>query len=746
MALHCGGRDKLEGLTTAQVCEQLVKPNTVADKSFCSVLLTQNSNIFPANWFISHSWQYLFLDVVDAIHDFSRTSKISEHQVWIWLDIFSLPQHQRTTVESEWLKTTFTQSIADMKNVLMVLSPWNQPITLTRAWCVFELYACTATNSSFNVAIPPREADAFTESLGDPNIFYQTLASISSENCTATEPADLVAIRKAITETTGFNALDRAVLSLLTEWMVRVVEDEAQLLSTEWDGKPNLDSIAAKATLGKLYFETGQYHKARPLLEDATSIANKLLGRNHPVSQHLEDEMTALCFRTGSLTLAGLMCRSRLEEKRKQLGEYHRDTLWSMNMLGDIYEAAGEYDSAEHCHLECVRRAREALGDYDLDTVKFSARLATTYLGQNRVEKARELFTFCVAYGKERWPRNHPINQRFVYGLGHATLLAGHVRGAQPLLEESAGRFAVVLGDGHPGTIRCNLSLAQVYDAEQEYEKSLPLYLKLVERSRQALGDMHRVTLEAMCALGFWYYERKEFEKAEPLLADCVDLGLKLGAVAVACGEVEKGAASLKDCLQQVEGKFGDDHSEALECLGSLASAYTHMGKYDRAIELCSRANERAKRMYGVSHGTTRRFGEMLVSVRRDGGDRGTGGDSGARVAEKKSNEVRGDGTTATMLAESTAPGTRHDIDKGGDSNGDSSEGAREDVCDRSGSGRELGINVGGFKEATAALTENAALRNENADVVGDAAMPETKSDDKIHVHSTAGEGVSDGG
>ncbi|KAJ3044938.1 Kinesin light chain 3 [Rhizophlyctis rosea] len=121
---------------------------------------------------------------------------------------------------SEWLQNTFMHIISNVGSVLMILTPWDQPITLTRAWCVYELYVCAQIKSAFHIALPPTEQTRFRDSLQkDPQIFYQTFVQVKSEKAQATKIEDLLAIQKAVRDSVGFRTLDGMVLSLLTQWM-----------------------------------------------------------------------------------------------------------------------------------------------------------------------------------------------------------------------------------------------------------------------------------------------------------------------------------------------------------------------------------------------------------------------------------------------------------------------------------------------------------------------------------------------
>lgn len=121
--------------TTTDVCNNFLKPCTEAKgQSYVEYLTEKKSpDVGRATVFISNAWKYNFLDVVDALqHHFSR-----EPDVYIWFDLFSNNQHKAPNLPFEWWSDTFKNAIGKLGRVVMVLSPWNNPIPFTRAWCLW---------------------------------------------------------------------------------------------------------------------------------------------------------------------------------------------------------------------------------------------------------------------------------------------------------------------------------------------------------------------------------------------------------------------------------------------------------------------------------------------------------------------------------------------------------------------------------------------------------------------------------
>jgi hypothetical protein len=137
---ECGGLTSLQGLTTADVSEKYIKPFTKdLQISYCEKLKnSNNSGVKKATVFISHAWQFLFLNVVNSIKNHFK--HYTNDEVILWFDLFSNNQHHAPELDFTWWSTTFKSAIERLGHTVLILSPWNDPIPLTRVWCLYEIY------------------------------------------------------------------------------------------------------------------------------------------------------------------------------------------------------------------------------------------------------------------------------------------------------------------------------------------------------------------------------------------------------------------------------------------------------------------------------------------------------------------------------------------------------------------------------------------------------------------------------
>jgi len=175
-----GGEVAFEGLTTGDVKERFILPQTQATQlSLCGQMMRAgDARVRAATWFVSHAWRCKFLDMTRALETFFADQG---GVIIIWLDLFSTSQHSTFARPPEWWQQTFCAAIGRMGRMVMVMTPWDNPVALTRAWCLIELYACRSSGSQLGIAFPPSERARFLEDIVEKkDVFYGMLSKASA--------------------------------------------------------------------------------------------------------------------------------------------------------------------------------------------------------------------------------------------------------------------------------------------------------------------------------------------------------------------------------------------------------------------------------------------------------------------------------------------------------------------------------------------------------------------------------------
>lgn len=111
----------------------------------------------------------------------------------------------------------------------MILSPWRDPIPLTRAWCLWELYCTATTHAKFEIALSPTEVEDFQYALvNDFSSVNTMIAKVDSRNSEAFSPDDKQQIFEAITSSVGFDTINSIVFNevlLSVQYIMYVYSD-----------------------------------------------------------------------------------------------------------------------------------------------------------------------------------------------------------------------------------------------------------------------------------------------------------------------------------------------------------------------------------------------------------------------------------------------------------------------------------------------------------------------------------------
>ena len=278
---ECGGRSLLKGLSTSDICEKHVKPLTFGLKSsYCDYVKTINPNsVDEAQVFISHAWKYKFLDVVDTLrHHFWE-----KPDVFIWLDLFSNNQHYAPAYDFLWWSTTFKSAIEHFNHTVLIWSPWNNPIPLTRAWCLFEIFCTAECNCKFEIAMSSSDKIDFLKAIekGVIESINTALATIDTRKSESTDPNDKNLIFRAVEgNEKGFTRINSLVLDSLREWIIKEAEEYLEKCSTE------TDRAYAQLSLGMLYMSQGKYKSAEDNLTMSMTTLAAVLGERNSDTLH----------------------------------------------------------------------------------------------------------------------------------------------------------------------------------------------------------------------------------------------------------------------------------------------------------------------------------------------------------------------------------------------------------------------------------------------------------------------------
>jgi tetratricopeptide (TPR) repeat protein len=627
---HCGGKEKLLGLTTTDVCEKIVKPLTVKyECSFCELLKSMNHPAYAdrAQVFISHAWKYNFTDVIDALQGhFAKTSAGSD--VIIWFDLFTNNQHQAVNCDFQWWSTTFRTAIRDFGHTVMVLAPWTDPIPLKRAWCLFELWASMDAQCKFEVAMSSTENHHFVDRIcSEVNVVSHMLSHIDLQKSEAFNPNDRLKIFDVVKTTVGFAALNGTVLMLMRSWVVDVADGIIRARSDFY----HVSAVA------NIFLELQQNERAEQILTNAVAVLKDTNAENDNINEaavlQIYSSLAVALKRLNKYDEAEKCYEHILNKMKMKSTEKNENMIPLMNNLALLYKSRDQKEKAEQLLLDAYARSSDAFGEDHKITLSCMHNLGDFYRDKGRIDLANEFMSKCYDKRQAVLGTNHPDTLVSMCLVGAILQEQGDFKKAEATLIESLQKMRLVLGEESHHVDFCIRQLCELYDRWKQPNKT-ELFLTDIWHHRQTeLGADHTLTVRTLSDLIVFLLESdnltkkvdsylEELRKYEAVLdpAELFAVREKFLVVYARSGQFDKAQAVNETIMRDLTTSYGENDSRTLDYMQSLGTMYSMQNLTDNAIDMWKMCLEKRIQVLGREDKKTLQTTLSLATVYADNG------------------------------------------------------------------------------------------------------------------------------
>ncbi|EGD81841.1 kinesin light chain isoform 1 [Salpingoeca rosetta] len=477
--------------------------------------------------------------------------------------------------------------------------PWRDPVPLTRAWCLWEIF-CGISNEGTEVTIqlPKSEEQALEDAIRDSyKAVTDTLVRVQAERADAFNPHDKHMIFTAIESWAGgFGAVNQAVKDQLRAWCLQKAVGAVEAMRARGEdstgafaglcnhvgGERGADTFG---NLGIAYASKGEYDKAIAYYEKALAVFVETLGEKHPSTANTYNNLGLAYDSKGEHARGIHYYEKALAIRVETLGEKHPSTATSYNNLGSAYHSKGDYDRAIAFYEKALAIRVEMLGEKHPSTADSYLGLGNAYYSKGEYDKAIAFYEKALAITVETLGEKHPSTASTYNNLGSAYYSKGEYDKAIAFYEKALAITVETLGEKHPSTASTYNNLGSAYYSKGEYDKAIAFYEKALAITVETLGEKHPSTADTYGNLGIAYHSKGDYDRAihfhEKDLAITVEaLGEKHPSVATSYfnigllydkrGDKEQACAYIQHALDVFATTLGPDHPHTLKAERNL--------------------------------------------------------------------------------------------------------------------------------------------------------------------------------
>ena len=222
------------------------------------------------------------MDLIDAIGRWIKTYG-AELEDWnLWIDIFVVNQHSEESNEAlnfELFANGFEDALKCIGRSIIVLSPWDKPTWMQRAWCLFEFCIIMSCKLEYQFVLPEVDVSNFIKSLGtEGNQYLQLVATLDMANATAYSAYDERHIKQLVKQSLGgFAKLNESVVEAIRKFCVQQSSEALAGMSASDKASSRLLFNTAS-----LLCDVGDHDRALALFQEDLALRAGSAGAAHP--------------------------------------------------------------------------------------------------------------------------------------------------------------------------------------------------------------------------------------------------------------------------------------------------------------------------------------------------------------------------------------------------------------------------------------------------------------------------------
>lgn len=272
---------------------------------------------------------------------------------------------------------------------------------------------------------------------------------------------------------------------------------------------------------------------------------------------------------------AFIFAKKSIQKAQLLFGKNHIAYAISVNTLGNVYVAMGEYALAESLFKIAIPIYKKNYGSWHIDYASCMNDLALLYFEMGNYKNAEQLFKVVLNIFGKTLGKQHPDYATILNNLAQLYEAVGNYVAAEPLAKSALAIRYKILGEKDADYAISLNNVAGLFRLLGKYDSSEIYYLKSIAILKETVGEEHANYASVLNNLAYLYQKKGKYVLAENLFNISIEIRKKI---------------------------LGIEHPDYAVSLSNMAGLYAEMARYKEAENLYQKAIDIDKKNLGETH------------------------------------------------------------------------------------------------------------------------------------------------
>ena len=385
-------------------------------------------------------------------------------------------------------------------------------------------------------------------------------------------------------------------------------------------------------TIGRVYLSLGLAAEARPQLEKALIMREKLFPADHASKASNLSALGQLELAAGRLDTAATHCRDALAMNERLHGHRNLAVAASLEELGQLLKVQGDFKGAEKQLQESLQLFRELEGSKSTRVSSVMNELAQLMERRGDMAGAEDFYRRALAIDRAALGNDHPQVAHNLHNLAVVLQTRGQLEDARPLFEESTALLRKVMGEKHPDTLdalgnygRYLLAVGDLPAAEEVFRQALRLNTEVRGAGHPYVGYDHANLANLLQMKGEYAAAETQYREALKIYAGTLPPDHQYVASAqsglartlLEVGRLDEASTAATRALTIWRASLSADHPQIANAQAIAAQILALRGNDAEAEGVLAASYEKLSAAYGLSDPRTRTTSQWLAALYR---------------------------------------------------------------------------------------------------------------------------------